>query len=135
MKHWLVKQEPSAYSWHDFVKDGTTLWTGVRNFQARGNLKSMRRGDRVLFYHSVTGKCVMGEARVTGEARPDPTAKEGDWACVELKAGRSLARPVSLEEMRLDPRLAALALLRQSRLSVVPVSAAEYRAILDLARK
>lgn len=135
MKHWLVKQEPSAYSWDDFVKDGRTAWTGVRNFQARNHLKAMRHGDTVLFYHSVVGKCVMGEAEVMREAYPDPTATEGEWVCVDLKPVRPLAHPVSLERIKEDSRLASIGLLRQSRLSVMPLAAAEYKAILALAKK
>lgn len=134
MKYWLVKQEPTAYSWDDFVRDGKTVWTGVRNFQARNNLKAMAKGDTVLFYHSVVGKSIMGEAEVVREAYPDPTAKEGDWICVDLKPGKPLKRPVTLEEVKGSKPLENLALLRQSRLSVMPVTAAEYRAILALAK-
>ncbi|HRJ71709.1 MAG TPA: EVE domain-containing protein [Terrimicrobiaceae bacterium] len=132
MKHWLVKQEPTAYAWDDFVRDGKTAWTGVRNFQARNFLKAMRRGDRVLYYHSVTGKAVVGEAEVVREAYPDPTAEEGDWVCVDLKPLRPLARAVTLAEIKADPRLADIPLLRQSRLSVMPLSPAHFRAILSL---
>ncbi len=134
MKHWLVKQEPSAYSWDDFVRDGRTAWTGVRNFQARNNLLAMRCGDRVLYYHSVVGKAVVGESEVVAEAYPDPTAKEGDWVCVDLKPDKALPRPVTLEEIKAAPKLAGIALLRQSRLSVMPLTAAEYRAIIRLAK-
>lgn len=134
MKHWLVKQEPAAYSWDDFVKDGKTAWTGVRNFQARNNLQAMRRGDRVLYYHSVTGRCVVGEAEVAGEAYPDPTAQEGGWVCVDLVPLKPLERPVTLAEIKTDQRLEKIALLRQSRLSVMPLAADEYRSILALAR-
>jgi Uncharacterized conserved protein len=134
MKYWLVKQEPTAYSWDDFVRDGQTAWTGVRNFQARNNLRSMSRGDRVLFYHSVVGKAVMGEAEVIRGAYPDPTAKEGDWVCVDLKPLRPLPRPVTLEEIKTCAALENFPLIRQSRLSVMPVAAAEYRAILALAK-
>jgi predicted RNA-binding protein with PUA-like domain len=134
MKHWLVKQEPSAYSWDDFVRDGRTAWTGVRNFQARNNLLAMRCGDRVLYYHSVVGKAVVGESEVVAEAYPDPTAKEGDWVCVDLKPAKALPRPVTLEEIKAAPKLAGIALLRQSRLSVMPLTAAEYRAIIRLAK-
>ncbi len=134
MKYWLVKQEPTAYSWEDFVRDGKTAWTGVRNFQARNNLKAMAKGDTVLFYHSVVGKCIMGEAVVVREAYPDPTAKEGDWICVDLQPGKPLKRPVTLEDVKASQPLENLALLRQSRLSVMPVTAAEYRAILALAK-
>ncbi len=134
MNYWLVKQEPSAYSWDDFVKDGRTAWTGVRNFQARKNLRSMKKGDRVLFYHSVTDKAVVGEAEVVRESYEDPTADEGDWAAVDLKPLRALPRRVSLEEIRANKALAGLALVRSPRLSVMPVSVQEYRAIEALAR-
>lgn len=134
MKYWLVKQEPTAYSWDDFVRDGKTAWTGVRNFQARNNLKAMAKGDIVLFYHSVVGKAIVGEAEVIREAYPDPTAKEGDWICVDLQPGKPLKRPVTLEEVKSSKPLENLALLRQSRLSVMPVTAPEYRAILALAK-
>lgn len=135
MKHWLVKQEPAAYSWDDFVRDGKTAWTGVRNFQARNNLQAMRRGDRVLYYHSVTGKAVVGEAEVVREAYPDPTATEGAWVCVDLRPVRALKNAVTLDAIKADPRLSEIALLRQSRLSVMPLGAAEYRAIVGLAGK
>src|SRR6188472_1129563 len=135
MNHWLVKSEPSAYSWDDLVRDKKTAWTGVRNFQARIHLRSMRPGDRVFFYHSVVGKCVVGEAEVTKEAFPDATAKEGDWVCVEIKPLQPLRYPVSLEQIKSDSRLSAIGLIRQSRLSVMPLSAAEYRVILDLGKK
>jgi predicted RNA-binding protein with PUA-like domain len=134
MNHWLVKQEPSAYSWDDFVRDGRTAWTGVRNFQARNNLQAMRVGDRVLFYHSVTGKCIVGEARVARTAYPDPTASEGDWVCVDLVPHKAFPSPVSLERIKAEPTLCDLALLRQSRLSVMPVTAAEYRTLTALAQ-
>ena len=134
MNYWLVKQEPSAYSWDDFVKDGRTSWTGVRNFQARNNLRSMRLGDQVFFYHSVKDKSVVGEAEVVRESYPDPTAEEGGWISVDLRPIKALPHPVTLEKIKTDKRLAGMTLLRHSRLSVTPVSAAEYRAILDLAR-
>jgi predicted RNA-binding protein with PUA-like domain len=134
MKYWLVKQEPTAYSWDDFVRDGKTAWTGVRNFQARNNLRAMAKGDTVLFYHSVVGKAVMGEATVDREAYPDPTAEEGDWICVDLKPLRPLKRPVTLEEIKSSKPLENFPLIRQSRLSVMPVIAAEYRAILAMAK-
>jgi len=134
MKYWMVKQEPTAYSWEDFVRDGGTAWTGVRNFQARNNLQAMRAGDRVLYYYSVVGKQVVGEAEVAREAYPDPTAEEGNWVCVNLKPLKALPRPVSLDEIKAAKDLADLPLLRQSRLSVMPIAAAHYRAILRLAR-
>jgi predicted RNA-binding protein with PUA-like domain len=129
-QHWIVKQEPTAYSWQDFVKDGRTAWTGVRNFQARNHLCSMRKGDRVLFYHSVIGKEVVGIAKVVKEAYPDPTAKDGDWVCVDLVPERKLTRPVSLEEIKAHPRLSGIPLVRQSRLSVSPLAAVEFREIV-----
>jgi predicted RNA-binding protein with PUA-like domain len=134
MNYWLVKQEPSAYSWDDFVKDGRTAWTGVRNFQARNNLRSMKLGDRVFFYHSVKDKSVIGEAEVVRESYPDPTAKEGDWISVDLKPLQALPHPVTLEKIKADKKLAGFVLLRNSRLSVMPVSANEYRAIRDLSQ-
>jgi predicted RNA-binding protein with PUA-like domain len=133
MNYWLVKQEPAAYSWDDFVKDGKTAWTGVRNFQARNNLRSMQAGDVVFFYHSVTDKAVVGEAEVTRESYPDPTDTEGSWVAVELKPIKALSRHVSLQEIKADKRFAGLALVRSPRLSVMPVSAQEYRAIVSLA--
>lgn len=135
MNHWLVKSEPDAYSWDDLVKDGKTAWTGVRNFQARNHLKAMKKGDIVFFYHSVTGKCIVGEAEVAREAYPDATAKEGDWVCVDLKPLKPLVRPVSLEEIKKEEMLAEVGLLRQSRLSVMPLKASEYKTILSLAKK
>ncbi len=130
--HWLVKSEPSAYSWSDLEKDGRTAWTGVRNFQARNNLRAMKEGDSVLFYHSVTNPSVVGIAKVVKEFYPDPTAKEGDWSCVDLVPVQSLPSPLALAEIKADPELAEIALIRQSRLSVMPVTAKEYQQILKL---
>jgi predicted RNA-binding protein with PUA-like domain len=132
MNHWLVKQEPTAYSWEQFVKDGGTSWTGVRNFQARNHLRTMKRGDEVLFYHSVNGKAVVGISKVVREAYPDTTADEGDWSCVDLKPMKALASPVTLEVIKSDPALAEIGLLRQSRLSVMPLKAAEFERIIKL---
>ena len=133
MKHWLVKQEPEAYAWADFVRDGQTAWTGVRNFQARNNLRAMKRGDLVLFYHSVSEKQIVGLARVTREFFPDPTATDGDWSAVELAPVKPLARPVSLSTIKTDARLKYLALVRQSRLSVTPLTGAQFQRLLELA--
>ncbi len=133
-QHWLVKQEPTAYSWEQFVKDGGTAWTGVRNFQARINLRAMRRGDEVLFYHSVVGKAVVGIAKVAREAYPDPTADEDGWVCVDLAPVRPLKSPVSLEQIKATPTLKDIALLRQSRLSVMPLSAGDFAAIVALSK-
>jgi len=132
---WLVKSEPSAYAWGDLIKDGRTAWTGVRNFQARINLRAMRQGDRVFFYHSVVGKEVVGIAEVAKEAYPDPTATEGDWSCVDLVPVKALPRPVPLEAIKKSAKLKEIALLRQSRLSVMPVTAAEFAEIERLAQK
>ncbi|MEP6808959.1 MAG: EVE domain-containing protein [Chthoniobacterales bacterium] len=131
-KFWLVKQEPSAYSWSDFVADKTTDWIGVRNYTARNNLRAMQKGDEVLYYHSVTEKAVVGLATVARTAFPDSTAEEGDWSAVELAAKKPLGRPVTLEEIKRTPILRDMALLRLSRLSVQPVSAAEFTEIVRL---
>ena len=132
-KFWLVKQEPSAYSWANFVADGKTSWTGVRNYTARNNLRAMRKGDAVLFYHSVTEKAAVGIARVVREAYPDPTAKEGDWSAVDLVPEKALPRPVSLDEIKGNPKLKEMPLLRLSRLSVQPVTSTEFQEILRMA--
>ncbi len=124
--YWLVKQEPGAYSWNDFVRDGRTDWTGVRNFLAQKNLRAMRKGDAVLFYHSVSDKAVVGIARVTREAFPDPTAKEGDWSAVELEPVKALKKPVTLAQIRQEPKLRDIALVRYARLSVQPLGKAEF---------
>ncbi|HEX5219748.1 MAG TPA: EVE domain-containing protein [Verrucomicrobiae bacterium] len=132
MNYWLVKSEPEAYSWSQLVKDGKTAWTGVRNFQARNNLRAMKKGDAVFFYHSVTGKEVVGIAKVSKEAYPDATAKEGDWSCVDLVPDEPLARPVSLETMKQDKVLRDLPMVRLSRISVTEVPAAQAQRLLDL---
>ncbi len=133
MKHfWLVKQEPSAYSWDDFKKDGRTSWTGVRNFTARNNLRAMSKGDEVLYYHSVIDKAVMGIATVARTAYTDPTAAEGDWSAVDLVPKRALAKPVTLDQVKDEPHLRHTALVRLGRLSVQPLTAAEFRLIVAL---
>lgn len=129
---WLVKSEPSAYSWSDLVRDGRTSWTGVRNFTARNNLRAMQQGDAVLFYHSVSEKAVVGIAEVARTAYPDVSAKEGDWSTVDLVPKNALARPVTLDEIKANARLKEIALVRLSRLSVQPVSDAEFREILRM---
>ncbi len=133
MNYWLVKQEPEAYSWTQLMADKSTSWTGVRNFQARNHLRAMRRGDKVLFYHSVTEKQVVGVACVSRAGYPDPTAKEGDWSAVDLEPLEPLRSPVSLEQLKRDPGLKELPLLKQSRLSVMPITDAQFRRILRLA--
>jgi len=135
MQYWLVKQEPEAYSWSTFMKDGKTAWTGVRNFQARNNLRAMKRGDSVLFYHSVSEKQVVGIARVEREAYPDPTATEGDWSCVDLAPVKPLEHPVSLEVIKSDKVLKNLPLVKQSRLSVTPLTGEQFERVLKLSRQ
>ncbi len=129
---WIVKTEPSAYAWADFVKDGRAAWTGVRNFQARLNLRAMRQGDAVLFYHSVVGKEIVGLAKVAAGAYPDATATEGDWSCVDLTPVRALRRPVTLDEIKASAKLRTIKLVTQSRLSVVPLTAGEYAEVVRL---
>ena len=133
MNHWLVKSEPEAYSWAQLVKDGRTSWTGVRNFTARLNLRAMKNGDSVFFYHSVTDKQVVGLARVAKEFYPDATATEGDWSCVDLEPVRPLKNPVSLETIKADAILKDMPLVKQSRLSVAPLTKAQAERILKLA--
>ena len=129
---WLVKQEPSSYSWSDFVAEGETSWTGVRNFAARNNLRKMRKADAVLFYHSGDEKAVIGIAKVTRTTYPDPTAKEGDWSTVDLAPVKPLARPVTLREIKSNSRLKGIPLVRQSRLSVMPLAEPAFREIVNM---
>ena len=132
MQYWLVKQEPESYAWTTFVKEGRTAWTGVRNFQARNNLKAMKKGDLVLFYHSVTDKQVMGYARVGREAYPDPTATEGDWWCVDLVPVKALKMPVGLDVIKADKALKTIPLVKQARLSVMALTQEQFTQILQL---
>jgi predicted RNA-binding protein with PUA-like domain len=132
-RYWLVKQEPEAYSWADFVKESGTAWTGVRNFQARNNLRAMRNGDFVFFYHSVSEKQVVGVARVDGEAYPDPTATEGEWVCVNLVPLKALKKTIRLDAMKADKILAEMPLFRNSRLSVMPLTEAQGARLAQLA--
>jgi len=131
---WLVKSEPSAYSWANLVSDGKTSWTGVRNYTARNNLRAMKKGDAVLFYHSVVGKEIVGMAKVMREAYSDPTAKEGDWSAVDLVPDKPLSRPIPLDEIKRNSKLKEMALLRLSRLSVQPVTSAQFDEILSMAK-
>jgi predicted RNA-binding protein with PUA-like domain len=131
---WLVKQEPSSYSWSDFLAEGETSWTGVRNFSARNNLRKMRLGDEVLFYHSGDEKGVVGIAKVTRTAYPDPTAKEGDWSTVRLVPVKPLPRVVTLREIKSNSRLKGIPLVRQSRLSVMALAESEFREIVNMTR-
>jgi predicted RNA-binding protein with PUA-like domain len=132
MQYWLVKQEPEAYSWAHFVKDRGAAWTGVRNFQARNNLRAMEKGDLVLYYHSVSDKQVVGIAKVAKEAYPDATAEEGDWSCVDLAPVKPLSAPVGLEVIKSDRVLEGIPLVKQSRLSVQPLNKAQFQRILKL---
>ena len=129
---WMVKQEPESYSWDDFVRDGRTDWTGVRNFQARNNLKQMKTGDRVLFYHSGTGKCVVGIAEVAKAAYADPTAGDPQWVAVDIKPIKPLKEPVPLAAIRYNPKLQNLPLIRQSQLSVMPLTKEEFDTIVAM---
>jgi len=145
--HWLVKQEPSDYSWDDFVEDGGTSWTGVRNFAARNNLRRMAKGDHVLFYHSGdpsspgdrgatprhATRAVVGIAKVTRTAYKDGTARNEDWSAVDLAPLKRLPRPVTLAEIKAKPTLKNIALVRQSRLSVMPLAAKDFDNIVKMA--
>ncbi|CAN5335915.1 EVE domain-containing protein [soil metagenome] len=132
MNYWMVKQEPDAYSWDDFVKDGATDWTGVRNYQARNNLKAMKKGDKVFFYHSNVGKEVVGIATVSKAAFPDPTDEK--WFVVELKPVKPLKKPVTLAQIKENLALSDLKLIRQSQLSVMPVTKDEFEEILSMSK-
>ncbi|HYC01431.1 MAG TPA: EVE domain-containing protein [Candidatus Limnocylindrales bacterium] len=134
MAGWLVKQEPAAYSWDRLVEEGRAVWDGVRNAQARNNLAAMKKGDSVLFYHSGDDRAVIGVAKVARTAYPDPTSDDPRWVAVDLVPARKLAHPVTLARIKAHPPLANMALVRQSRLSVMPVTDAEMKAILELAK-
>ena len=133
MNYWLVKSEPEAYAWSQLVKDGVTAWTGVRNFAARNNLRAMKKGDTVCFYHSVTDKQIVGLACVAKEFYTDATAEEGDWSCVDLVPVKPLVKPVSLEAIKADKLLREMPLVKQSRLSVTPLTEAQFQRLLELA--
>jgi predicted RNA-binding protein with PUA-like domain len=133
MNYWLAKSEPEAYAWSQLVKDGRTAWTGVRNFQARNNLRAMKKGDPVFFYHSVSEKQIVGIAKVAKEFYPDATAEEGDWSCVDLAPVKGLVKPVTLETIKADKILQDMPLLKQSRLSVTPLTKAQFERLLALA--
>jgi predicted RNA-binding protein with PUA-like domain len=133
MNHWLVKVEPDAYSWSTFVKEGRTAWTGVRNFQARNNLRAMKRGDLACYYHTGEEKQVVGLARVDKEAYADPTADEGDWVCVDLVPVKPLAKPVTLAAIKADAVLKDIPLARNPRLSVSPLTKVEFERLMKMA--
>lgn len=134
MNYWLVKSEPYKYSWDTFVSEGRTFWDGVRNYQARNNLQAMKVGDLVLYYHSNEGKEVVGVARVVTEAYPDPTTDDPRWVVVDLEPVKALPMPVPLEAIKTHPDTAAMPLIKQSRLSVMPVTEQEYRAVLAIGK-
>ena len=133
MNYWIVKSEPETYSWAMFLKDGKTAWTGVRNFAARLNLRAMKSGDRVFFYHSGEEKSVVGLGRVVKEFYPDATADEGDWCCVDLAVEKVLAKPVTLAQIKADKILKEMVMAKQSRLSVSPVTKVQFERLLKLA--
>ena len=132
MAHWLMKSEPESYSWSDLVRDRATEWDGVRNNAARLHLKAMKAGDEAFFYHSMSDKAVVGIMRIAREALPDP--KDSDWVSVRVEPVKALARPVTLAEIKAEPKLAKMELIRQSRLSVAPVRDEEWQKILEMAK-
>lgn len=134
VSHWLIKSEPFKYAWDELVRDEWTYWDGVRNYEARNNLAAMKKGDLALYYHSNEGKEVVGVARVKKESYPDPTTDDERWVVVDFAPVVAFAEPVTLATIKADPKLAEMALLRRSRLSVVPVTAAEFRHILKLGK-
>jgi predicted RNA-binding protein with PUA-like domain len=133
MAYWLVKSEPAAYGWEQLEKDKQTVWSGVRNYAARGHLKNMKKGDQVFFYHSNEGLDIVGVAKVVKESYQDPTTDDDRWVAVDLKAYKKLKTPVSLEQIKKDKRLKDMALVRIGRLSVQPVTDSEWKAVLELA--
>ena len=133
MAYWLVKSEPSVYSWDDFVKEGQTCWSGIRNYAARLHLRGMKKGDEVLFYHSNEGTSIVGIAKVIKENYQDPTTDDDRWCAVDLKPVRKIKNPVSLDLIKKDKRLAQMALVRIGRLSTQPVTEKEWEIVMELA--
>jgi predicted RNA-binding protein with PUA-like domain len=131
---WLVKSEPSTYSWANLVADGKTAWTGVRNYTARNNLRAMKKGDAVFYYHSVEGKEIVGVAKVVREAYPDPTAKDADWSAVDIAPEKALPKAVTLDAIKRNPKLKEMALLRLSRLSVQPVTSEQFDEVVRMSK-
>ena len=131
MAYWLIKSEPSVYSWDQMVRDGTTFWSGVRNHQAAANMKAMKKGDQVFFYHSNEGKEIVGIVEVVKEYYPDHTDEDGKFGMVDVKAVKPLKKPVTLTQIKAHPKLKAMALVRQSRLSVSPVTKEEWEEIIS----
>ena len=135
MSYWLVKSEPSVYGWDEFVKDKQTFWSGVRNYAARINLKAMKKGDEVLFYHSNEGMEIIGIAKITKEFYQDPTTEDTNWVAVDLKPVKKLKKPVTLSQIKADKRLQEMALVRLGRLSVQPVTEKEWKIIMELSEE
>ncbi|MEI6880911.1 MAG: EVE domain-containing protein [Bacteroidetes bacterium] len=135
MNYWLVKSEPFKYSWEQFEKDKTTFWDGVRNYQARNNLREMKKGDLVLWYHSNEGKEIVGIAKVAKESYQDPTTEDTNWVVVDLKCFKKLKKPITLEQIKADKRLANMGLVRQGRLSVSSLTVAEFDTIIALSEE
>jgi len=131
---WIIKQEPSQYNWQQFEKDRETYWDGVRNYQARNNLKNMKKGDNLLFYHSVVGKEIVGIAEVTREFYPDPTTDDEKWVVVDLKPIKPFKVPVTLEQIKAHKELSEIALIKQTRLSVIPITKKEFQILLKLGK-
>jgi predicted RNA-binding protein with PUA-like domain len=132
MQHWLVKSEPVKYSWDQFLKEGSTFWDGVRNYQARNNMRAMKKGDLVFFYHSNEGMEIVGIAKVKKEAYQDPTTEDTNWVVVDLAPFKTLKKPVTLSQIKAETRLKDISLVRQGRLSVMPLKAEEFDVILEL---
>lgn len=134
MNYWLIKSEPFKYSWETFLKEGRTFWDGVRNYQARNNLRSMEEGDLCLFYHSNEGKEVVGIAKVVKTAYQDPTTENTNWVAVDVVPVQSLKKTVTLQQIKAEPKLSQIGLIKQMRLSVVPIKAAEFDTILEMSK-
>jgi predicted RNA-binding protein with PUA-like domain len=134
MKHWLVKSEPETYAWATLVKEGRTAWTGIRNYQARINLRAMTAGDQALFYHSGATKEIVGLAKIVKAAYADPTAEDGGWVCIDLAPVKPLAKPVTLETIKTDKALADMVLVKNTRLSVQPVTEAQFKRVVGLGK-
>jgi predicted RNA-binding protein with PUA-like domain len=135
MSYWLIKSEPSTYSWDKFVKDGETFWDGVRNYAARNHLRAMKMGDEVFFYHSNEGLEIVGIAKVSKEAYQDPSTTEAAWVAVNFKPVKKLKRPVTMQEIKAEKKLQNMALIRLGRLSVQPVTEQEWKMIMELSEK
>ncbi|MBK6732145.1 MAG: EVE domain-containing protein [Bacteroidetes bacterium] len=134
MQYWLIKSDPETYDWNDIVKQKTDVWDGVRNYAARLHLRAMKKNDLVLFYHSGGDRCIKGIVRIAKEAYPDPTAKEGDWTAVDIKYVKPLQQDVSLAEIKAEPSLADILLIKISRLSVMPITTFQFQKILEMGK-